>query len=100
MIEVICFFENLHSIRAFLQNTWVTYGDGEINIVTAAMTANATLRLVKPTEEALVRKLQRTQSHINLAMRDECSYQDLVCRLRPTVKVRNLAVSGDNRLLQ
>src|SRR5271170_4769661 len=52
--DVFCFFEDLHHIQAFLADTWEKYGDGELDLVTAAMTTNAALDLVRRAEEEII----------------------------------------------
>ncbi|KAJ3296684.1 hypothetical protein HK104_001363 [Borealophlyctis nickersoniae] len=49
-----CLFEDLADIRRFLQQTWTDYREGRIDLITASVTTNTAVDLVRDAEEELV----------------------------------------------
>lgn len=51
--QIFCFFEDLHKIQDFLNETWESYKLGDLDLITAAMTTNAAFDIVRREEEAV-----------------------------------------------
>ena len=48
-----CFFDDLHLIQEFLQETWRSYKAGKVDLVTATLTTTVGMHLVKEEEERI-----------------------------------------------
>ncbi|KAK6389984.1 hypothetical protein LTR65_006036 [Meristemomyces frigidus] len=59
---VYCFFEDMHQIQEFIMGTWQEYKDGKVDLVTASVTTNAAIDLVKRIEEDIISCSQDTLS--------------------------------------
>ncbi|KAG9228927.1 hypothetical protein BJ875DRAFT_500356 [Amylocarpus encephaloides] len=55
ILRVFCFFEDLHRLRKFLEETWEQARDNQIDITTAAMITNLALDIVRREEIILTK---------------------------------------------
>ncbi|KAF8855489.1 hypothetical protein BDZ45DRAFT_502211 [Acephala macrosclerotiorum] len=51
--DVFCFFEDLHRIQDFLADTWGSYKEGVIDLMTATLVTNSAFDIVRREEEQL-----------------------------------------------
>ncbi|KAL8641472.1 MAG: hypothetical protein Q9226_008630, partial [Calogaya cf. arnoldii] len=51
---IYCFFEDLHRIQDFLKETWTTYKNGTLDLMTCAMMTDLALDLVRRAEEDII----------------------------------------------
>ena len=54
IFQIYCFFEDLHEIQDFLQETWRRYKSGDIDLINATLTTTAAIELVKQAEERIL----------------------------------------------
>ena len=52
---IFCFFEDLHRIQDFLNDTWKKYKAGELDLITASLVTNAALDIVRREEEEVMK---------------------------------------------
>ena len=52
--DIFCFFEDLHRIQDFVKETWKGYKAGKIDLLTATITTNAAIHLVRRAEEDII----------------------------------------------
>ncbi|KAJ3293169.1 hypothetical protein HK104_004683 [Borealophlyctis nickersoniae] len=50
---IFCLFEDLADIRRFIQQTWTDYREGQIDLITASVTTDMAVNLVRDAEEEL-----------------------------------------------
>jgi hypothetical protein len=68
MFDVFCFFEDLHRVQDFLNETWAKFKKGELDLMTAAIITNGAFDLVRREEHELT---------ISIFSDDKLSYQRL-----------------------
>jgi hypothetical protein len=68
MFDVFCFFEDLHRLQDFLNETWAKFKKGELDLMTAAIITNGAFDLVRREEHELT---------ISIFGDDKLSYQRL-----------------------
>jgi hypothetical protein len=68
MFDVFCFFEDLHRVQDFLNETWAKFKEGELDLMTAAIITNGAFDLVRREEHELT---------ISIFGDDKLSYQRL-----------------------
>ena len=55
--SVFCFFEDLHQIQEYLQETWTRYKSNDLDLISATLTTNSALALVQRLEKDLLESL-------------------------------------------
>ena len=67
---IFCFFEDLHRMEDFLRNCWKDYKAGITDLITATMTTNAAIEIVRRAEEDIIAIAPQVLSKPN-------SYEDI-----------------------
>jgi len=65
---MVCFFNDLHHLRMFLQNLWQQYHRGTLDLMTASVTTNTAINLVRRAEQDLFTTYPTLESYEKILM--------------------------------
>jgi hypothetical protein len=90
IFDVYCFFEDLHRLQDFLNETWRQYKRGEIDLLTASLTTNAAFDIIRREEAEVAKYLFPSSSGEDLSYRNlaACIFyaESLPLRLETSIK--------------
>jgi hypothetical protein len=75
---IFCFFDDLNRLRTFLGDLWTQYKLGSCDLITAAVTTNSTLELVRCAEKDLTASFPKNDTY----KKTGGLYFDFMCNLR------------------
>lgn len=75
---IFCFFDDLNRLRTFLRDLWTKYNLGSCDLITAAVTTNSALELVRRAEKDLTASFPKNDTY----KKTGGLYFDFMCNIR------------------